>query len=110
MNVGGFMPYKDKEKNKECQKKYREVHAEEIKKQQREYYLRNKECFQQRNKIYTDKHREEINAAASRYYYANKDIISEKRKPYSKAYNLKYKKRLNRWHKDDYQKNGFAQE
>ena len=56
------MPYKDKEKRKECNKRYYQKHKKEINKKQHEYYLKNsgkllKRQKQQRQK-YPEKQRE----------------------------------------------------
>jgi len=64
------MPYKDPEKHRECQRKYREKNKEKAK----EYYQKNKERLQVINK---------------EYYENNKEQIRKKQKEYGKEYNKK---------------------
>jgi len=67
------MPYKDKEKRKECKKRYYERHKEELKernrkyskehrKQKREWALKNKDKIKKYSKKYYEKNKGEINS------------------------------------------------
>tara|TARA_R110000772_G_scaffold206190_1_gene316826 strand:- start:55 stop:489 length:435 start_codon:yes stop_codon:yes gene_type:complete len=54
------MPYKDKEKKKLMDKKYREANKEKIKEQQKEYYIENKQKLKEYQKEYNIKNEDKI--------------------------------------------------
>ena len=79
------MPYKDKEKAKQCAKEYRLKNKEHIREVQKKYRLKHKEYFRQ-------KHRE--------WSLKNKERLEVHRKPYRKEYYLKNKKKIDRVNKE----------
>ena len=99
------MPYKDKEKNRERNKIYREKNKEKISIKRKKYYQENKERILQQEKEYrkehpekrreymkkyVEEHKEQRKEYAKKYREENKDKISEK----NRKYNLKNKEKI----------------
>ena len=89
------MPYKDKEKQKQNNKIWRWLNAEELKKRKRLYALseKGKEVSRKATKKHRDKNKDLLNANAKKYYYNNHEKVLEakrkcrqKRKPLDLAY------------------------
>jgi len=110
------MPYKDKEKRKECQKRYRQKHKEEIRQYSKKHYQdnieemrersrkyreKNKEKIREKQKKYREIHREEINEKAMEKYLENRGKILEWQKKYRQEHLEKRKESNKKW----YQKN-----
>ena len=53
------MPYKDKEKQKECAKRYREANKEKINNRMKQYYIDNKEVKNNYNRQYREANKEQ---------------------------------------------------
>ena len=81
------MSYRDKEKQKEYDKKYRLEHKEEIKERKRKYNLL---------------HREELNIQSKEYKLGHKEEIKEYNKKYSSENNEAIKGRVRKWVKIRY--------
>jgi hypothetical protein len=99
------MPYKDPEKIKEYQKKYREANRQKLNEQNKKYYWQHRDELLAKNREYQTKHKEEIKEANKKYYENNKNEILTKRKPYSKKYYDKYKDILLEKSKKHYRNN-----
>ncbi len=76
------MPYKDPEKRKEYDKKYREQNREKIKETKKIYREKNKE----KRLEYEKKNREKILEQQKNYYEKNKEKILEYQKKYKKKW------------------------
>lgn len=86
------------------QKKYQDIHKEEIKIKRHEYYIANKEAWTIWRKEYNASHKKEIAENNKKYCIANKGDIAAKKKTYTasrkeeiakyqKAYRLTHKER-----------------
>ena len=89
------MPYKDPVKRRECERRYKARHREQISARSKAYYAKNHQIFSERGRNYYLKHREEIMSKAiaqghvkqawnRAYYDRNKERI--------KANNANYRK------------------
>ena len=74
------MPYKDKEKNKECVRKYYEDNKEEIKNYKKEWQKKNKKRIRMSRKKYREEHKEEMKKQRERNYEKNKETILKRNK------------------------------
>ena len=79
------MPYKDPEKKKEYDRRYREINKEKIKESNRRYREKNKE----KNKEYREKNKEKIKEYMTEYLEKNKEKVKE----YQKTSPIHYKNR-----------------
>ncbi|MDN5846516.1 MAG: hypothetical protein L0H53_09615 [Candidatus Nitrosocosmicus sp.] len=68
------MPYKDKEKNTQCIKKYYQDHREEIREKSRQYYLSNRDVVIQRSKQYRESNRDRYNEWRRNHRNTNKEM------------------------------------
>jgi hypothetical protein len=65
------MPYADPEKEKECQRRYREKHLDKLLAYHREYHHAHKETISQKTKEYGRRNRKRLNAYRLEYRNAN---------------------------------------
>ena len=86
---------------KERQQVWQEQNKEQIKEKKHNYYLENKEYFQEQGKIYRKKHKEHIKERYHNYYYNNREKILKQVKEYSEA----NKELKANYHKSYYQNN-----
>jgi len=87
------MPYKDKEKQREANKRWRENNKEKQKEYMKEYYEKNKEQLNQKNKEYYQKNKDRIKQTVKEYSQENKEKIKE----YNQTPKRKKCNRINNW-------------
>ena len=76
------MPYKDKEKKKEVDKKYYEEHKQEIQEKANLYQEQNREKILKQRKEFRDANKEQLKKQREEFYKNNKDKVLEKCKEY----------------------------
>ncbi len=80
------MPYKDPEKRKAFQKKYREEHKNELKEYYKSWYQDTIEERREYEQKYREEHKDEIIARQKKYQKDHKDEIAEKKKKYQEEH------------------------
>jgi len=73
------MPYKDKEKEKEYKRKYRETHKKQFSEYQLQWQRRNREKVRKYAKEYVDKNRDRVKQWKRDYYKKHREEIIKKR-------------------------------
>lgn len=95
------MPYKDKEKNKECMRRYYQEHKEELKKRNKKWYKDNLEETKKQRKQYREKNSEKILKRVMQWQKDNPEKVKKHRKK-CKEKNREYHIRWNReWNKTE---------
>ncbi len=87
------MPYKDKERTKECDHAYYSAHREERLEYQRAYRLTHRDEVIERKRQYYLTHREEILEDQKEYYYAHYDEVREQHREYRLAHREEIRER-----------------
>ena len=105
------MPYKNKEKEREYQEKYREVHKEQIREYNKKYYQANKEKINEKEKRYNSKYylknRDKILKQQHERYLKYREEIAQRRKQRRQKYPEKARE-MARKHRDKRDRNlGF---
>ena len=93
------MPYSTKEKQREYDKKYRELNKEKIREKRAEHYQSNKEKIRECNRKYRELNKEKMREKSAEYYQLNK----EKRAEYARKYreeNREYTNKCKREYRD----------
>ena len=80
---------------------WQEQNKEIIKEKKHEYYLSNKEYFQEKRKTYRENNKEQIKERDHIYYQDNREKILKQVKEYNKA----NKDKIKEWHSNYYQNN-----
>ncbi len=93
------MPYKDKEKEKECKKKYQQ--RPEVKAKAREYYQENKEYYREYNKKYQQENKDKLRERAKKHYQENKEKLNLKTKKYYQENKQKLLKQQGEYYKNN---------
>ena len=78
------MPYSTKEKQREYDKKYRELNKEKIREKRAEHYQLNKEKIRECNKKYKEENKEQIREQKREYREENKEQIREHKREQNK--------------------------
>jgi len=95
------MPYKDPEKAKEANHRYRVEHREELREKKKQYRLRNKDKIKEKKRLYYLKNKEKIDARNKEWNRKNKERIAD----YQKEYAEENKRKISAYHKKWYKKN-----
>ena len=103
------MPFKDKEKEKEYQKKYYQENKEKEKEYKKKYYQENKEKEKEYQEKYNQENKDKRKEYYKKYYQENKEKIKEQQKIYSQTENCIKSMRISNWkqngiYSDDYDK------
>ena len=96
------MPYKDKEKNREYQKKWQQNNKEKVAEKSKKYYQANKEKLKEYSKKYNESNKERIKERQKNYYQANKEKIKEYRREYKKEYYQANKDKVYEYQREKY--------
>ena len=91
------MAYKDKEKQRETQKRYRENHKKEQLEWQRNHYAKHKEEISEHRKQWRENNKEKKKEQSATYYKNNKEKVREDNKCYLKNNPEKPKEYSNRY-------------
>jgi hypothetical protein len=83
------MPYKDKEKARECSRKYAIAHPEIRKRIKHKYNSTHKEKLKEYSKKYRDKNRDKLNAKDHERYYSDLKKVKERGLLYKYGITLK---------------------
>ncbi len=88
------MPHKDKEKQKEYHRQYREKNREKRLQQMRQYYAEHADEFKEYRKKYYEENKDDILENSKKYHEVNRDAILKRMSAYGKAYYEKNKETI----------------
>ena len=81
------MPYKDLEKRRESQRKYREKNREKLKETKRKYRENNPEKVKESSRKWIENNTDKVKAYGADYYSRPENILKKKRNDYKRKYN-----------------------
>lgn len=92
--LNGRYAIKDPNRDKECQRRYREANTDKIKERVKKYRQANTDKIKEQTKKYRHANKDVLKQKWAGYYQANKDVLNEKTRQYHRANRERYKEQV----------------
>lgn len=101
------MPYKDREKERECKRKYQQKNKKKIKERMKWYQMENKETIKKQRRKYRQEHKEERRVAWRKWAQENREKLHIIGKRYRKKHREQIRVYNSKWHQENRDENNI---